>query len=110
MSAPIFEATLRDHGLRVEPRPLGAVSTGLHLIHDATGGDARGTQALYRRLVSMLVPHGCPRCDNGSGATCAACLAEIQMRDDDESHARECARYEAAWSALGDDTDEWGDL
>jgi hypothetical protein len=70
-----------------------------------------GADDLAARLVRDLNnPMPCRRCDDApdSPRTCAACLAEIQMREDDESHANECARYEARWSALGDD--ERGDL
>lgn len=109
MSAPIFERTLRVHGLMVEPRPLGAVSVGLSLI-DAP--QPRLIDGLTRMLRNTL----CRRCDGvpESNRTCAACCnemvaaAEIAMREDDESHANECARYDAAWSAPADD--EWGDL
>lgn len=65
-----------------------------------------------RLLRDLTNPMPCRRCDGvpDSIRTCGACLGEIQMRDDDEAHTNECARYEAAWSALCDDSDEWGEL
>lgn len=66
------------------------------------------TAAIMRDLIN---PTGCHRCSNGTGPTCDPCAAEIQMREDDESHAAECAMHEARWTALADDeADEWGDL
>ena len=82
---PIYEATAWDHGFA--PMDLAA-----RLVRDLNN------------------PMPCRRCDDAPDSirTCAACLAEIAMRDDDESHANECAMHEARWSALADD--EWGDL
>ena len=54
---PIFRQTLAAHGLAEE---------------SVTRRD------LIPHLIRMLNAHLCPRCDNGTGATCAACLAEIQ--------------------------------
>jgi hypothetical protein len=66
--------------------------------------------AMIRRPLEAMLrdadnPMPCRRCDDDptSPRTCAACLAEIQMRDDDEAHANECARYDFAQSALADD-------
>ena len=85
MHSPIFAATLADHGLRVEPRPLGAVSLGLNLIEDGRVNVAL-TAALNRMLANTL----CRRCDGApeSNRTCAACCAEMVALAEQEAGAR----------------------
>ena len=58
--------------------------------------------------LKVMLADDCHHCSNGDGNTCAACVAEIAMRDDEISHANEQAMHDARWSALADD--EWGDL
>ena len=82
---PIFAATLADHGLRVEPRPLGAVSLGLNLVEDGRVNVAL-TAALNRMLANTL----CRRCDGApeSNRTCAACCAELVAAAERDAGAR----------------------
>ena len=82
---PIFAATLADHGLRVEPRPLGAVSLGLNLVEDGRVNVAL-TAALNRMLANTL----CRRCDGApeSNRTCAACCAELVALAERDAEAR----------------------
>ena len=85
MHPPIFAATLADHGLRVEPRPLGAVSLGLNLIEDG-----RVNVALTAALTRMLTNTLCRRCDGApeSNRTCAACCAELVAAAEQQAGAR----------------------
>ena len=82
---PIFAATLADHGLMVEPRPLGAVALGLNLVEDGRVNVAL-TAALNRMLANTL----CRRCDGApeSNRTCAACCAELVAAAERDAGAR----------------------
>ena len=58
--------------------------------------------------LKVMLADACWRCSDGTGQECAACIAEIAMRDDETSFANEQAMRDARWAALGDD--EWSDL